>query len=121
MTITIRNRALGYLPHFQRSGEEPIFREAWEAEAFVLVMRLHEAGHFSWDEWTTTLASNIRAAQAAGDPDLGDSYYHHWLAALEQICTQKRLVDRNEADEREAAWRRAYATTPHGQAVELVR
>ena len=29
----------------------PVFNEPWEAQAFSLVLALHEKGQFSWDEW----------------------------------------------------------------------
>ena len=44
----------------------PVFREAWEAQAFALTLTLHERGVFTWSEWTSALASEIRRAQAAG-------------------------------------------------------
>jgi nitrile hydratase accessory protein len=73
--------------------ETRVFREPWEATAFAIVVSLHKAGHFTWTEWTDTLADEIRAAQAAGDADLGDTYYRHWLAALEQLIAAKNLAD----------------------------
>ena len=91
----------------------------WEAEAFALVVELHAAGRFTWHEWSSTLAAEISAAQSRGDADLGDTYYHHWLAALERLCDEGRLVTREEAAARKEAWRRAYVETPHGQPVEL--
>ena len=44
---------------------------------------LHELGLFSWNEWAATLADQIKRAQAAGDPDTGETYYRYWLATLE--------------------------------------
>ncbi|MGH8245531.1 MAG: nitrile hydratase accessory protein [Gammaproteobacteria bacterium] len=72
--------------------EGPVFKAPWEAQAFALAIRLHEQGVFSWSEWTEQLARCIAAAQARGDPDLGDTYYEHWLAALETLVTAKGLV-----------------------------
>jgi nitrile hydratase accessory protein len=72
---------------------ERFFREPWEARAFALVVRLHEAGYFTWAEWVAAISAEITAAQAAGDPDLGDTYYSHWLAALEKIVVSKGLTD----------------------------
>jgi Nitrile hydratase beta subunit len=40
-----------------------------------------------------TISAEIQQAQAGGDPDLGDTYYRHWLAALEKIVLAKRLAD----------------------------
>ena len=39
---------------------EPVFKEPWEAQAFSLVIALHESGVFSWDEWSDALAQAIR-------------------------------------------------------------
>ena len=57
-----------------------MFAAPWEAQAFAMAVRLHEAGHFTWTEWAERLAEEIKRAQAAGDPDRGDTYYRHWLA-----------------------------------------
>ena len=74
----------------------PVFREPWEAQAFALVVALHQAGEFTWPEWVATISGHIKQAQAAGDPDLGGSYYRHWLAALETITVTKRLASETE-------------------------
>jgi nitrile hydratase accessory protein len=99
----------------------PVFRAPWEAQAFALAVRLHEAGHFTWREWADRLAREIRRAQAAGDPDLGDTYYLHWLAALEGLVAEKGLVGAEELARRKAEWDAAAHATPHGQPIELAR
>lgn len=107
------------LPGIPKDREGPTFREPWEAEAFALAIKLHEAGHFGWDEWAATLSDEITRAQQAGDPDLGDTYYHHWLAALERLCREKELASADAQSDRKEAWRDAYLATPHGQPVAL--
>jgi len=72
---------------------EPVFKAPWEAQAFALAVKLNEAGFFTWKEWADTLAAVIREAQAAGDPDLGDTYYVHWAKALERILTSRGVTD----------------------------
>ena len=57
--------------------DSPVFREPWEAQAFGMALALHERSLFTWDEWAQALATQIRAAQAQGDPDLGNTYYRH--------------------------------------------
>ena len=107
------------LPALPRDSEGPVFNQPWEAKAFALAVRLSEAGCFSWPEWVKIFSREIKAAQDSGDPDLGDTYYRHWLNALERICIAKGLVDGEVMGRRKADWRRAYLNTPHGQPIEL--
>ena len=102
-----------------KNDEGPVFREPWEAQAFALAIALHEQDVFSWSEWAGALSEEISAAQAAGDPDLGDTYYQHWLCALERLVLEKKHADANEISTRISEWRNAYLTTPHGKPVEL--
>jgi nitrile hydratase accessory protein len=67
----------------------PIFKEPWEAKAFALTLALHERGLFTWPQWAEALSREIKRAQAAGDADLGDTYYQHWLLALESLVKEK--------------------------------
>ena len=76
-----------------RNDDGPVFREPWEAEAFALALSLNERGLFTWKEWAATLGDEIKKAQAAGDPDTGETYYHHWLATLERIVADKGVTD----------------------------
>lgn len=97
----------------------PVFREPWEAQAFALALALHRRGLFTWPEWADALAAQIAAAQAAGDADLGDTYYRHWLAALESLVAAKGASSRAELAHYRDAWDRAADRTPHGQAIVL--
>jgi nitrile hydratase accessory protein len=99
----------------------PVFGEPWQAQAFAMTLKLHEAGAFTWPEWADYLAEEIRRAQARGDPDLGDTYYQHWLAALERIVADKGLIAPAELAQRTAEWAEAASTTPHGKPIELRR
>jgi len=107
------------LPALPRDHDGPVFSQPWEAKAFALAVRLAEAGCFTWPEWVQIFSREIKAAQEQGDPDLGDTYYQHWLNALERICTAKGLVAGEDMHRRKAAWRRAYLNTPHGRPIEL--
>lgn len=97
----------------------PVFATPWEASAFALAVRLSGEGYFTWGEWTAALSEEIHAAQREGDPDLGDTYYTHWLRALERLCRARGLASREEVSDRKNAWQRAYLDTPHGKPVEL--
>ena len=108
-----------HFPLQPRDEDGPLFAEPWQAQAFSLVLALHERGLFSWQEWADELSGAIASAQAAGDPDLGDTYYEHWLAALEQLVAKKGLADEQELQSRSDLWKRAYLATPHGKPVLL--
>lgn len=109
------------LPAIPRDAEGPVFQVPWEAQAFAMAVTLHEAGHFTWREWAERLAAEIRRAQAQGDPDLGTTYYEHWLAALERIVAEKGLVAAADLTRRKAEWEAAARATPHGKPIELPR
>jgi nitrile hydratase accessory protein len=110
---------LASLPQIPRDAEGPVFREPWEAQAFAMAVALHERGVFQWTEWAQALADEIKAAQAAGDPDTGDTYYRHWLAALEKLVAAKSVASPAELSTRRDQWDRAARATPHGQPIEL--
>ncbi len=102
-----------------RNAEGPVFREPWEAQAFALAVLLHERSLFTWTEWAATLGEEIKKAQAAGDADTGETYYRHWLAALERIVDEKGFADTDTLGRTREAWQRACARTPHGVPIEL--
>jgi nitrile hydratase accessory protein len=107
------------LPGMPTDAQGPVFREPWQAHAFALAVSLHQRGLFTWPEWAQALAQQIAAAQAAGDADLGDTYYHHWLAALETLVAAKGASSAGELDRYRRAWDHAADRTPHGQPIEL--
>ena len=100
-------------------GDGPAFREPWEAHAFALAVKLHERGLFTWREWADALAAQIGAARHRGEPDRGDTYYHHWLAALESLVAAKGAATLHELQRSAQAWDHAAERTPHGQPIEL--
>ncbi len=107
------------LPGLPRDNDGPVFSAPWQAQAFALALALHERGVFTWPEWAAALTEAIRRAQAQGDPDHGDTYYRHWLDALEQLVIAKGLADAERLHALEHAWEAAAARTPHGQPIEL--
>ncbi len=108
------------LPELPWDAEDgPVFREPWEATAFAMAVRLSEAGKFTWTEWVDCLSAEIAAAKQRGDPDLGDRYYEHWLAALERLVVDKGLGTESELAALKHDWTEATVHTPHGQPIEL--
>jgi nitrile hydratase accessory protein len=105
------------LPRLPRDTEGPVFAEPWQAEAFALTVKLHEAGAFTWPEWAETLSAELARHPA----DDGSRYYEHWVSALEALIVDRKLAGPTELSTRKAAWAHAYRHTPHGQPVTLTR
>ena len=102
--------------HDGDAPEARVFQEPWEAQAFALVVALHDRGAFTWAEWSKTLAATIHApAEPQGD----DGYYQFWLKALEQLVAEKGLVAASMLATRKEQWRRAAHATPHGSPILL--
>ena len=107
------------VPGIPRDEDGPVFREPWEAQAFAMALALHGEGLFTWSEWAATLADQIKRAQAAGDPDTGETYYRHWLATLERLVAAKGVASSETLHRYRDAWDRACDRTPHGAPIEL--
>jgi nitrile hydratase accessory protein len=114
-------RATEEVPSIPRDAEGPVFREPWEAQAFAMTLALYDKGLFTWPEWAETLAVEIRRAQAAGDPDTGETYYLHWLAALERLIAAKGVTSTDTLSRVKHAWEHACERTPHGKPIELTQ
>src|SRR5215210_9477975 len=97
-------RATKAVPSIPCGAEGPVFREPWEAQAFAMAVALRERGLIEWSEWAQILGDEIKRAQAAGDPDTGETYYRHWLAALERMVTEKGLTNVATLARYNAAW-----------------
>ncbi|MFL5097861.1 MAG: nitrile hydratase accessory protein [Xanthobacteraceae bacterium] len=112
-------RATEDVASIPRDSDGPVFREPWEAQAFAMALALHERGLFTWPEWAAMLSAEIKRAQQAGDPDTGETYYHHWLNALERIVADKGITDAETLRRCHDAWDHAADRTPHGLPIEL--
>jgi nitrile hydratase accessory protein len=111
--------AASALPGLPRDDDGPVFRAPWEAHAFAMALALHQRGLFSWPEWAAALAAEIKRAQASGDPDSGETYYQHWLAALENLVAEKGIASAQTLHRTRDAWDHAADRTPHGLPIEL--
>lgn len=111
--------AVRAVPSIPVDSAGPVFREPWEAQAFAMTLALHQKGLFAWSEWAAMLGETIKAAQAAGDPDTGETYYRHWLATLERMVAAKSVSTPADLAAHRDAWERASARTPHGRPIEL--
>jgi nitrile hydratase accessory protein len=112
---------VGALPGMPVDADGPVFAEPWRAQAFAMAVGLHQKGLFTWVEWAQALSTRIAAAQAAGDADLGDTYRHHWLGALESLVAAKGASTMDELELYQRAWDHAADRTPHGQPIVLAQ
>ena len=106
-------------PGIPRDNDGPVFREPWEAQAFAMTLALQERGLFTAGEWSAALGAEIKRAQAAGDPDTGETYYRHWMAALERLIAEKGVTSDAALHRYRDAWDHAADRTPHGTPIEL--
>ncbi|MGH9115043.1 MAG: nitrile hydratase accessory protein, partial [Acidimicrobiales bacterium] len=111
--------ALEGAPDGARDAGGPVFEEPWQARAFAMVLALQDQDVFTWAEWSATLGGEMGRAQAAGDPDTGETYYAHWLAALERMVVGSGLAGAETVQIYRDAWARAAGRTPHGSPIEL--
>jgi nitrile hydratase accessory protein len=117
--LVAAQHAISEVASIPRDADGPVFREPWEAQAFAMTLALHERGVFTWGEWAAALAAEIKRAQGAGDPDTGETYYLHWLAALERLVAAKGVTTGETLARTKHAWEHACERTPHGQPIEL--
>jgi nitrile hydratase accessory protein len=115
----VARHATRAIPSIPCDAEGPVFREPWEAQAFAITLSLYDRGLFTWPEWAAILGEEIKRAQAAGDPDTGETYYLHWLAALERIVAEKGVTSAQTLKRYYDAWDHAADRTPHGTPIEL--
>ncbi|MGO4831747.1 nitrile hydratase accessory protein [Rhizobiaceae sp. 2RAB30] len=93
-----------------------VFAEPWQAEAFAMVLALHEKGLFSWGEWADALSAEVKKPGVAPD---GSDYYDCWLRALEALLAAKDVAAPQHVETLAAAWQRAAHATPHGKPIQL--
>ena len=96
--------------------DAPVFAEPWQAEAFAMVVALHERGLFTWDEWAHALSTKLKRPDSLED---ASDYYQCWLEALESLITVKNIAVKSDIDLLTASWQRAAHATPHGQPIRL--
>ena len=102
---------------YRHEGGQPVFTEAWHAQAIAVVELLVASGRISAGHWAETLGAEL--ARRSGEPDTEDSYYAAFLGALETVTDTSSLAPVTDVDARETDWRDAYLNTPHGQPVFL--
>lgn len=98
---------------------DDVFQEAWHAQTLALADTMVNAGHFSANDWAKTLGAALKAADANGEPDNTETYYHCAIDALETLVAKGTSIDQPTMTDRKDKWERAYLATPHGRPVKL--
>jgi nitrile hydratase accessory protein len=121
MNQNVSKQELDGTPLIPKDEEGPVFMEPWQARAFAMTLKMAEAKVFTWGEWCEALSGEIKLAQAAGDPDLGDTYYVHWLGALEKLTIAKEVSSDAKLKATLEDWRAADHARAHGEAPVFVK
>lgn len=81
-------------PYIPKDDGEVVFSAPWEARAFAMVVKLHDAGHFTWKQWVDAFSAEIARAENSEHVKAGhtDDYYECWLAAMENLLKQQGLM-----------------------------
>ena len=98
---------------------EPVFSEAWQAQALGIADTLVQNGMFSASAWSEALGETLREAEASGASDGQETYYRCVLKALEGLVADHSEIDRQSMAGMRTDWEQAYLDTPHGQPVKL--
>ncbi len=71
----------------------PQFDHEWQRRAFGLALALSEFGHYPWSDFQQSLIEAIGEWESSPADARGDwQYYDHWVAALEKVIDDKRLL-----------------------------
>jgi len=108
MSASATARLQQFAPGQPADQEGPVFSAPWEASAFAMVVKLFEAGYFTWPEWVECLSKEIAAAEAEHHDhdhehtavDAGSEYYEQWFAALERMIVDKNIMVKSAIDAR---------------------
>ena len=78
-------------PLMPRDEQSPVFSAPWEAKAFALVVKLHQAGQFTWPEWVAAFSAEI--ARMKDDwRGRSEDYYECWVEALEKLLVHRGIT-----------------------------
>jgi nitrile hydratase accessory protein len=81
-----------------RSNGELVFAAPWESRSFGMAVALAEAGRVEWERFRQRLIAEIGAWEREHGGEEGErwSYYACWLASLERLLVEDRLLEEEE-------------------------
>ena len=66
-----------------------------------MVVDLHKAGRYPWDEFKERLIQEISAGRPADVPADASEYYYHWVEAFSRLLVETGLLRKSEIAARE--------------------
>jgi nitrile hydratase accessory protein len=82
-----------------RKNGEIVFEAPWQGRAFGIGVALCQRGIYPWREFQERLIGEVGAADRAA-PDAAGSYYEQWVAALEKLLVERKVLDGREIERR---------------------
>jgi nitrile hydratase accessory protein len=84
---------------YPRKNGEPVFDAPWQSRAFGMVVGLHKAGLYPWDEFKALLIDEI-AKDSCAAPAGSAEYYYQWMDAFSRLLVAKGILSSEEIDSR---------------------
>ena len=72
---------------------DPVFDEAWQAEALAMADSLVNKGLFSAIAWSDALGQTLKAAEARAKADTQQTYYNCVLETLEKLIADNSEIN----------------------------
>ena len=98
---------------------DPVFDEAWQAQALAMADNLVKSGLFSANDWSDALGQSLKESVDRADVDSQQIYYSCVLKTLEKLIAEHSEINTELMDSKREDWEQAYLSTPHGQPVKL--
>lgn len=98
---------------------DPVFDEAWQAQALAMADSLVKSGLFTDNNWSDTLGEFLKQSADRADVDSQQTYYLCVLKTLEKLIADHSEINTQLMDSKREDWEQAYLKTPHGQPVTL--
>jgi len=93
---------------YPRCNGEPVFEAPWQSRAFGMVVSMHKAGLFEWDEFKVHLIRRIELrTQADGgvapqsDAEEASRYYESWTEAMYDLIQAKDMLSDDDITTRQ--------------------
>jgi nitrile hydratase accessory protein len=90
---------------YPRKNGEPVFDAPWQSRAFGMVVGLHKAGLYPWDDFKELLIEEIASGSCAAAPPGSPEYYYQWMDAFSRLLVRKGILSQGEIEDRVGEFR----------------